>query len=76
MVENADDLAAILTAKQGKPLDEARGEFLYGASYVEWFAGEEVIAAANATDVGLASHFYSRDLGRCWRACSALECEN
>ncbi|MDT8345932.1 MAG: aldehyde dehydrogenase family protein, partial [Thermohalobaculum sp.] len=40
MVENADDLAAILTAEMGKPLAEARGEILYGASFVEWF-GEE-----------------------------------
>jgi succinate-semialdehyde dehydrogenase/glutarate-semialdehyde dehydrogenase len=40
MVENADDLAAILTAEMGKPLAEARGEVLYGASYIEWF-GEE-----------------------------------
>jgi len=40
MLENADDLAAILTAEQGKPLAEAKGEILYGASYVEWFAEE------------------------------------
>jgi succinate-semialdehyde dehydrogenase / glutarate-semialdehyde dehydrogenase len=40
MVENADDLAAILTAEMGKPLAEAKGEILYGASFVEWF-GEE-----------------------------------
>lgn len=40
MVANADDLATILTAEMGKPLAEARGEILYGASYVEWF-GEE-----------------------------------
>ncbi|MEL7343392.1 MAG: NAD-dependent succinate-semialdehyde dehydrogenase [Pseudomonadota bacterium] len=40
MVENADDLAAILTAEQGKPLAEAKGEILYGASFVEWFAEE------------------------------------
>ena len=40
MVENADDLATILTAEQGKPLAEARGEILYGASFVEWFAEE------------------------------------
>ncbi len=40
MAANADDLAAILTAEMGKPLAEARGEILYGASYVEWF-GEE-----------------------------------
>jgi succinate-semialdehyde dehydrogenase / glutarate-semialdehyde dehydrogenase len=40
MVENADDLATILTAEQGKPLAEARGEILYGAAFVEWFAEE------------------------------------
>ena len=40
MVANADDLAAIMTAEQGKPLAEARGEILYGASYVEWFSEE------------------------------------
>jgi succinate-semialdehyde dehydrogenase/glutarate-semialdehyde dehydrogenase len=40
MVAHADDLAAILTAEMGKPLAEARGEILYGASFVEWF-GEE-----------------------------------
>jgi succinate-semialdehyde dehydrogenase/glutarate-semialdehyde dehydrogenase len=40
MVANADDLAAILTAEQGKPLAEARGEIAYGASFIEWFAEE------------------------------------
>ena len=40
MVENADDLATILTAEMGKPVAEARGEVLYGASFIEWF-GEE-----------------------------------
>ena len=40
MVEHADDLAVILTAEQGKPLAEARGEVLYGASFIEWFAEE------------------------------------
>ncbi len=40
MVENADDLGAILTAEMGKPLAEAKGEVLYGASFVEWFAEE------------------------------------
>jgi len=39
---NTDDLAAILTAEQGKPLAEARGEVAYGASYIEWFAAEAV----------------------------------
>lgn len=40
MIANADDLATILTMEMGKPLVEAKGEILYGASYVEWF-GEE-----------------------------------
>jgi succinate-semialdehyde dehydrogenase / glutarate-semialdehyde dehydrogenase len=40
MVANADDLATILTMEMGKPWAEARGEILYGASYVEWFAEE------------------------------------
>ena len=40
MVAHADDLAAILTAEQGKPLAEARGEIMYGASFIEWFAEE------------------------------------
>ncbi|MDE1143230.1 MAG: NAD-dependent succinate-semialdehyde dehydrogenase [Paraburkholderia tropica] len=40
VIEHADDLAAIMTAEQGKPLAEARGEVLYGASFLEWFAEE------------------------------------
>ncbi len=40
LVASADDLATILTMEMGKPWAEARGEILYGASYVEWF-GEE-----------------------------------
>jgi succinate-semialdehyde dehydrogenase / glutarate-semialdehyde dehydrogenase len=40
MVESADDLAVILTAEQGKPLPEAKGEILYGAAFVEWYAEE------------------------------------
>ena len=39
-IENVDDLAQILTIEQGKPLREAKGEILYGASFVEWFAEE------------------------------------
>jgi succinate-semialdehyde dehydrogenase/glutarate-semialdehyde dehydrogenase len=37
---NADDLALLMTSEQGKPLAEARGEALYAASFVEWFAEE------------------------------------
>lgn len=40
ILTHADDLATILTAEQGKPLAEARGEVIYGASFVEWFAEE------------------------------------
>jgi succinate-semialdehyde dehydrogenase/glutarate-semialdehyde dehydrogenase len=38
--QHADDLARIMTAEQGKPLAEARGEVGYGASFIEWFAEE------------------------------------
>ncbi|AYG69753.1 MULTISPECIES: NAD-dependent succinate-semialdehyde dehydrogenase [unclassified Rhizobium] len=40
MIENRDDLAMILTLEQGKPLAEAKGEIIYGASFIEWFAEE------------------------------------
>src|SRR5215218_10385835 len=40
IVEAADDLAAILTAEQGKPVAEARGEILFGAAFIEWYAEE------------------------------------
>lgn len=40
IVENKDDLARLMTLEQGKPLAEALGEVLYGASYIEWFAEE------------------------------------
>jgi succinate-semialdehyde dehydrogenase/glutarate-semialdehyde dehydrogenase len=40
IMANQDDLARILTAEQGKPLSEARGEIAYGASFIEWFAEE------------------------------------
>jgi succinate-semialdehyde dehydrogenase/glutarate-semialdehyde dehydrogenase len=40
MLENADDLALIMTAEQGKPLAESKGEIGYAASFLEWFAEE------------------------------------
>jgi succinate-semialdehyde dehydrogenase/glutarate-semialdehyde dehydrogenase len=40
MLANADDLAILMTAEQGKPLAEARGEITYAASFIEWFAEE------------------------------------
>ncbi|MBN3727155.1 NAD-dependent succinate-semialdehyde dehydrogenase [Burkholderia sp. Ac-20379] len=54
IVANADDLAAILTAEQGKPFAEARGEILYGAAFFEWYAEDakrlygEVLQAPSA----------------------------
>ncbi|BEO69106.1 NAD-dependent succinate-semialdehyde dehydrogenase (plasmid) [Serratia marcescens] len=40
ILDNTDDLAKIMTAEQGKPLAEAKGEVLYGASFVKWFSEE------------------------------------
>ena len=40
MMDHQQDLAAILTAEQGKPLPEAAGEIVYAASFIEWFAEE------------------------------------
>ena len=55
LLQHADDLARIMTAEQGKPLAEARGEVVYGASFIEWFAEEgkrvygETIPSPDAT---------------------------
>ena len=40
MLEHQDDLATLMTAEQGKPLAESRGEIAYAASFIEWFAEE------------------------------------
>jgi len=40
VMENQEDLARLMTAEQGKPLAEAMGEIVYGASFIEWFAEE------------------------------------
>ena len=40
MMANQEDLAIIMTAEQGKPLSESRGEIAYAASFIEWFAEE------------------------------------
>jgi succinate-semialdehyde dehydrogenase/glutarate-semialdehyde dehydrogenase len=53
IMDNQEDLARLMTAEQGKPLAESRGEVAYGASFVEWFAEEgrrvygDTIAANN-----------------------------
>lgn len=62
IVENADDLAAILTAEQGKPLQDARNEVMFAASFVEWFAEQgkrtygEVIPAARRDTTFMTVH--------------------
>ncbi len=40
ILRSQEDLARLLTAEQGKPLSEARGEILYGANYIDWFSEE------------------------------------
>lgn len=40
VMEHQDDLAKLLTQEQGKPINEAKGEIAYGASFIEWFAEE------------------------------------
>src|ERR1700693_74874 len=40
MLLHQDDLAVLMTAEQGKPLAESKGEIVYAASFIEWFAGE------------------------------------
>jgi len=40
ILENADDLALLMTLEQGKPMAESRGEVRYGATFIEWFAEE------------------------------------
>jgi succinate-semialdehyde dehydrogenase/glutarate-semialdehyde dehydrogenase len=40
LIANTDDLATIMTAEQGKPLAESKGEIAYAASFIEWFAEE------------------------------------
>jgi len=40
LMANQEDLATLMTAEQGKPLAEAKGEIGYGASFIEWFAEE------------------------------------
>jgi len=48
ILENTEDLAQLMTAEQGKPLAESRGEVAYGASFIEWF-GEEAKRVSGET---------------------------
>ncbi|TAL88393.1 MAG: NAD-dependent succinate-semialdehyde dehydrogenase [Candidimonas sp.] len=56
ILANAEDLAQIMTLEQGKPIAESRGEIVYGASFVEWFAEQakrvtgDIMASPNASN--------------------------
>ncbi|KAM0786709.1 hypothetical protein ACM66B_002151 [Microbotryomycetes sp. NB124-2] len=68
MKDNAEDLAQIITAENGKALTDARGEVTYGASFIEWFAAE---AVRNYGDIipssvpGLENRVYKQPVGVC-----------
>jgi succinate-semialdehyde dehydrogenase/glutarate-semialdehyde dehydrogenase len=68
MMENQEDLARLMTAEQGKPLAEARGEVAYAASFVEWFAeeGKRVYGETiPATDAGKRVLVLKQPIGVC-----------
>ena len=58
IVRHKDDLATIMTLEQGKPIDDARGEIDYGASFIEWFAAE----AMRTNGETMPSHIPGREL--------------
>jgi succinate-semialdehyde dehydrogenase/glutarate-semialdehyde dehydrogenase len=63
MLENADDLALLMTAEQGKPLAESKGEVAFGASFIEWFAEEGKRVAGDTLAVAVAGPPHDRDQG-------------
>ena len=68
MHEHADDLARIMTAEQGKPFAEARGEVAYGASFIEWFAEEARRVYGEtvpSTDAGRRNFVMKQPIGVC-----------
>ena len=60
MMANQEDLARIMTAEQGKPIAESRGEIAYAASFIEWF-GEEAKRVYGDT---IPAHLPGRRIGR------------
>jgi hypothetical protein len=68
MVANKDDLAAIMTAEQGKPLAESAGEVMYGASFIEWFAEEAKRVYGDVIPTHLPDRRILRRRGRCGNA--------
>ncbi|KAK4047508.1 hypothetical protein OIO90_006150 [Microbotryomycetes sp. JL221] len=68
MKENAEDLAQIITAENGKSLTDARGEVTYGSSFIEWFAGEAVRSYGDIIPPsvpGLENRVYKQPVGVC-----------
>ena len=53
ILTHQDDLARLISTEQGKPLAESRGEVLYGASYVEWFAEEATRTYGDMLQMGV-----------------------
>ena len=67
---NQDDLGIIMTAEQGKPLKESKGEVLYGASFIDWFAeeGKRVYGDVIPTHARrIKAHRRAEAAGRCRR---------
>ncbi len=56
MLENTEDLARLMTLEQGKPLAEARGEVVYAASFIEWFAEQAKRVAGDTMASPVASN--------------------
>ena len=69
MIANADDLAMIMTSEQGKPLKEAKGEILYAASFVEWFAEEAKRTYGDDCKASRSNAAHCSCLGRACKSC-------
>ncbi len=67
LVANTEDLARLMTAENGKPIAESRGEVAYGASFVEWFAEEASASMARPCPS-------STTTAACWCCARPLAC--
>jgi succinate-semialdehyde dehydrogenase/glutarate-semialdehyde dehydrogenase len=56
LLANVDDLGRLMTAEQGKPYAEAKGEVMYGASFVEWYAEDASWSSSSLLVFALPSH--------------------
>lgn len=62
MMQNQQDLAAIMTSEQGKPVTEAAGEIAYAASFLEWISGPWVTPSAKPSPTFMALTLATRRL--------------